>query len=82
MDNPAPKEVQNIKIGEASQPPASSSATSDTSVVVDEVRQAIHVELLKNFLTLGINPEVQKNKAPAHSIIGLVTPSGTSPAFS
>ena len=62
--------------------PTSSSATSDTSAIVDEVRQAIHVELMKNFKTLGINPGVQKDTTPAHSTIDMVTPSDSSPALS
>ena len=37
-DNPAPEDAQDIKSCEASQAPAYSSATSDTSAIVDEVR--------------------------------------------
>ena len=68
--------------GRAIQPPALSSVTSDNSVLVDGVCQAIRAEFLKNFKTLGINPEVQEKSAQLYPTIDLVTPSNVSPALS
>ena len=45
------------KTGEASQPPASSSTTSDTTAV-QEVHQAIRAELAKGLRSLSINPDL------------------------
>ena len=69
------------KSGEASQPPTSSSTTSDT-FVVEEVRQAIYAELTKNLKNLGINPEINKSSTRSHSIIDLVAASTSSPILS
>ena len=69
------------KTGEASQPPASCSTASDTSVV-EEVRQAIRAKLTKNLKNLGINPEIHESSAGSHSVIDLATMSISSPILS
>ena len=44
----------------AFKPAASSSAISDSSAIIDEVRQAIRAELMQNFKALGIKPSYIK----------------------
>ena len=69
------------KSAEASQPPLSSSTTSDT-FVVEEVHQAIRAELTKNLKNLGIGPSLHDGVSKSESVIGLITPSNISPALS